>query len=105
MCDDLSGMELGDRFAERSVLDGVLQDVRAGQSRVLVLHGDPGVGKSALMEYVATTQPRQAEAGPFRAADAKAAAPTSSSFRITDATKYLRASSRSEELSASSRTR
>lgn len=46
-------MELIDRQAERSLLDGVLRDVRSGQSRVLVLHGDPGVGKSALMEYVA----------------------------------------------------
>ena len=46
-------MELIDRVAERSLLDGVLRDVRSGQSRVLVLHGDPGIGKSALMEYVA----------------------------------------------------
>src|SRR5689334_23081052 len=53
MCDDACGMELIDRFAERSLLDGVLRDVRSGQSRVLVVHGDPGVGKSALMEYVA----------------------------------------------------
>ena len=35
----------------------MLRDVRSGQSRVLVLQGDPGVGKSALMDYVA----RQAE--------------------------------------------
>src|SRR3954466_2552848 len=46
-------MELIDRHAERSLLDGVLRDVRAAKSRVLVLHGDPGVGKSALMEYAA----------------------------------------------------
>src|ERR1700753_2849580 len=46
-------MELIARFAERGLLDSVLHDVRSGQSRVLVLHGDPGVGKSALMEYVA----------------------------------------------------
>jgi predicted ATPase len=45
-------MELIDRLAERSLLDGVLRDVRSGQSRVLVLHGDPGVGKTALVEYV-----------------------------------------------------
>ena len=44
-------MELIDRGAERRLLDGVLRDVRSGQSRVLVLHGDPGVGKSALMQY------------------------------------------------------
>ncbi|MGY4652612.1 AAA family ATPase [Mycobacterium sp. URHB0021] len=46
-------MELIDRLPERSVLDGVLRDVRVGQSRVLVLHGEAGIGKSALMEYVA----------------------------------------------------
>ncbi|WP_082953125.1 LuxR family transcriptional regulator [Mycobacterium sp. 852002-10029_SCH5224772] len=46
-------MELIDRVDERRVLDGVLRDVRAGQSRVLVLHGEAGIGKSALMEYVA----------------------------------------------------
>ena len=46
-------MELIDRHVERGLLDGVLRDVRAGKSRVLILHGDPGVGKSALMEYVA----------------------------------------------------
>ncbi len=46
-------MELIDRFAERSMLASLLHDVRSGRSRVLVLHGDPGVGKSALMEYVA----------------------------------------------------
>jgi len=46
-------MELIDRFSERRVLDEVLRDVRAGQSRVVVLHGEPGVGKSVLMDYVA----------------------------------------------------
>jgi DNA-binding CsgD family transcriptional regulator len=46
-------MELIDRHTERSVLDGVLRDVRVGQSRVLILHGEAGVGKSALMDYVA----------------------------------------------------
>jgi len=40
-----------DRGAERRLLDRVLRDVRSGHSRVLVLHGDPGVGKSALMQY------------------------------------------------------
>jgi DNA-binding CsgD family transcriptional regulator len=41
-----------DRLSEREVLDRLLEAVRAGQSRVLVLRGEPGVGKSALMEYV-----------------------------------------------------
>ena len=46
-------MELIDRFTERGLLDSVLHDVRSGKRRVLVLHGDPGVGKSALMDYAA----------------------------------------------------
>src|SRR3954447_9902254 len=47
-------MELIDRGTERRLLDGVLRDVGSGHSRVLVLHGDPGVGKSALLEYLAS---------------------------------------------------
>jgi DNA-binding CsgD family transcriptional regulator len=35
------------------VLDRLLEAVRGGESRVLVLRGDPGVGKSALLEEVA----------------------------------------------------
>ena len=46
-------MDLIDRGAERRLLDGVLRDALSGRSRVLVLHGDPGVGKSALLEYAA----------------------------------------------------
>ncbi|MGY4646487.1 ATP-binding protein [Mycobacterium sp. URHB0021] len=46
-------MELIGRRSERSLLDGVLRDMRSGQSRVLVIHGDPGIGKSALMDYLA----------------------------------------------------
>ncbi len=46
-------MVLIDRGAERRLLDGVLRDVGSGHSRVLVLHGDPGVGKSALLAYLA----------------------------------------------------
>jgi DNA-binding CsgD family transcriptional regulator len=42
-----------DRDPERSALDGLLDAVRAGESRVLVLRGDAGVGKSALLDYLA----------------------------------------------------
>ena len=35
------------------MLDGLVEAVRAGESRVLVVHGEPGVGKSALLEYLA----------------------------------------------------
>src|ERR1700685_349532 len=44
---------LTDRRAERGVLDRLISTVRAGGSRVLVVHGEPGVGKSALLEYLA----------------------------------------------------
>ena len=44
---------LTDRHAERGVLDGLAEAVRAGESRVLVVHGEPGVGKTALLEYLA----------------------------------------------------
>ena len=35
------------------MLDGLVEAVHAGESRVLVVHGEPGVGKSALLEYLA----------------------------------------------------
>ena len=44
---------LTDRRAECGVLDRVINAVRAGGSRVLVVRGEPGVGKSALLDYLA----------------------------------------------------
>src|ERR1700733_444406 len=44
---------LTDRRAECAVLDRVINAVRAGGSRVLVVRGEPGVGKSALLDYLA----------------------------------------------------
>ena len=41
------------RDAERGVLDKLLDDVRGGVSRALVVHGEAGMGKTALLEYVA----------------------------------------------------
>src|SRR6202161_3244340 len=41
------------RRGERGVLDQVVNAVRAGGSRVLVVRGEPGVGKSALLDYLA----------------------------------------------------
>src|SRR3954447_20704835 len=35
-----------------TMLDRLLEVVRAGESRALVIRGDPGVGKTALLEYV-----------------------------------------------------
>src|SRR4051795_8587191 len=36
-----------------TTLDRLLEVVRAGESRALVIRGEPGVGKTALLEYVA----------------------------------------------------
>jgi hypothetical protein len=41
------------RRSERDVLDRLIEEVRAGQSRALVVRGEPGVGKTALLEYLA----------------------------------------------------
>jgi DNA-binding CsgD family transcriptional regulator len=42
---------LHDRRSERETLDRLLEAVRGGQSRVLVVTGEPGVGKTALLQY------------------------------------------------------
>ena len=44
---------LTDRRGECGVLDGLVEAVCAGESLVLVVHGEPGVGKTALLEYLA----------------------------------------------------
>src|ERR1700677_505274 len=41
------------RRNERDALDRLLEAVRAGESRALVVCGDPGVGKTALLDYLA----------------------------------------------------
>ena len=46
-------MELIDRDAERDTLDRFVAAVRAGQSQALVLCGEAGVGKTALLDYLA----------------------------------------------------
>ena len=43
---------LTDRHSEREVLDRLVEAVRAGDSRALVLRGEPGVGKTALLDYL-----------------------------------------------------
>ena len=43
--------ELRGRLSECAVLDGLLDAVRRGDSQALVVRGDPGVGKTALLEY------------------------------------------------------
>ena len=41
------------RTSERDVLDQLLADVRGGASGVLVIRGEPGIGKTALLRYAA----------------------------------------------------
>src|SRR4051812_13100857 len=41
------------RRSELAALDALIAAVRAGESQALVVRGDPGVGKSALLDYVA----------------------------------------------------
>jgi hypothetical protein len=45
------------RGQQCGVLDGLLADVRAGRSRVLVIRGEPGIGKTALLGYAVGTAP------------------------------------------------
>jgi DNA-binding CsgD family transcriptional regulator len=48
-----SAPALVDRQRERRALDGLLEDLRSGRGRALVVRGEAGVGKSALLEYAA----------------------------------------------------
>ena len=45
------GEHLLGRRREREALDRLLEAARGGHGGVLVVHGDPGVGKTALLEY------------------------------------------------------
>src|SRR3984893_12348714 len=44
---------LTDRVSERGVLDRFVAGVRAGHGQSLVVRGDPGVGKTVLLDYLA----------------------------------------------------
>ena len=46
-------MELIDRGAERDTLDRFVAAIRAGESRALVVSGEAGIGKTALLDYLA----------------------------------------------------
>ena len=46
-------IRLTDRVGERDVLDRLIEAVRAGESRALVVRGDPGMGKTVLLDYLA----------------------------------------------------
>ncbi|MDG6108603.1 AAA family ATPase [Dactylosporangium aurantiacum] len=49
---DTNRPELRGRRQERQLLDQLLRDVRAGRSRVLVVRGEAGAGKSALLQHL-----------------------------------------------------
>ena len=46
--------EFLDRTSEREALDQLLAQVRDGQSAVLVIRGEAGIGKTELLRYVAS---------------------------------------------------
>src|SRR4051794_19355806 len=48
-----SAAGLRDRVSERGVLDRFVAGVRAGEGRALVVRGEAGVGKTALLDYLA----------------------------------------------------
>ncbi len=54
---DTAGPALRGRRRERDTLDRLLRDVRAGHSRVLVLRGEAGAGKTALLDYLTENAP------------------------------------------------
>ena len=45
------------REQQCALLDGLIADARGGRSRVLVVRGEPGIGKTALLGYAADTAP------------------------------------------------
>jgi ABC-type transport system involved in cytochrome c biogenesis ATPase subunit len=47
------GPGLVNRETERAVLDRFVAGVRAGEGQALVVRGEPGVGKTLLLEYLA----------------------------------------------------
>ena len=47
--------KLRGRRAECAALDGMITAVREGHSRALVVRGEAGVGKTALLEYLLET--------------------------------------------------
>src|SRR4051794_19543908 len=53
----VSGEHLLGRRREREALDRLLQSARDGRGGVLVLHGEAGVGKTALLNYTVEASP------------------------------------------------
>jgi DNA-binding CsgD family transcriptional regulator len=53
----MADTDLRGRRAECGVLDGLLEGVRGGHSAVLVVRGEAGVGKTALLDYAVASAP------------------------------------------------
>jgi hypothetical protein len=53
----LPGGQLVGRHRERQVLDGLLAAARDQEAGVLVMHGQPGVGKTAMLEWAIEAAP------------------------------------------------
>ena len=47
-----AALKLRGRDHERATLDALITCVQAGTSQVLVLRGEPGIGKTALLDYL-----------------------------------------------------
>jgi hypothetical protein len=62
MLDDphLPASELLDRVSECEVLEALVARVRTGQSGVLVLRGEAGIGETVLLEQLSGAAPRGA---------------------------------------------
>jgi DNA-binding CsgD family transcriptional regulator len=52
-----NGPVLSGRADECALLDELVGDIRCGQSRALVLRGEAGIGKTALLEYLVESAP------------------------------------------------
>ena len=52
-----SGRALLGREREREALDGLLDGARTARGGVMVIHGEAGVGKTALLEYAVEAAP------------------------------------------------
>ncbi|MFD0887866.1 ATP-binding protein, partial [Streptosporangium algeriense] len=46
------------RAAEQAVIDRLLREARAGRSGALVVRGEPGIGKTALLDHAASGDTR-----------------------------------------------
>ena len=45
------------RTPECALVDGLIADIRQSESRSLVVHGEAGIGKTALLEYLIASTP------------------------------------------------